>query len=81
NRFFLGVALAEIGALVGFVGFITTGKPALYPLGVTFTAIGFVRVAPTASHLDRDQRSLSERGIRLNLLAALNTSPRASGRE
>ncbi len=47
RRFFIRLALSEVPALVGFVGFLLTTEPWLYPLGAAFSAVGFARTAPT----------------------------------
>lgn len=71
TRFFLRVAFAEAPALAGFAGFVSTGRWWLYPLGAAFTSIGFVRVAPTAANLARDQEMLDADDSALSLIAAL----------
>jgi F0F1-type ATP synthase membrane subunit c/vacuolar-type H+-ATPase subunit K len=61
RRFFLRMAFAEAAALLGFVGFILTGNPAIYLVGAAFTVVGFVLLAPTAGNLARDQEALRAR--------------------
>jgi hypothetical protein len=75
QRFFLRIALSEVAALVGFVGFIVSGAGWLYPLGAVFTVIGFVRLAPTARHLAQDQDDLRRRGCAHSLVPALRRWP------
>lgn len=71
QRFFLHIAFAESAALAGFLGFIFTGAGWLYPLGAVFTAIGFSRMAPTATKLEHAQAELHGAGCHRSLLAAL----------
>jgi hypothetical protein len=71
TRFFLRVALSEGVALWGFVGAINTGKLWLYALGLAFTAIGFLRLAPTAANLAREEQNLAVGGCPCSLIAAL----------
>lgn len=75
QRFFLRIALAEAAALAGFVGYLASSGGWLYPLGAFFTAIGFVRLAPTVGHLQQDQEVLRARGCGLSLTAALRRLP------
>jgi len=62
TRFFLRLAFSETIALLGFVGFILTGRWWVYPVGAVFTAVGYARLAPSASNLSRDQDHLVVRG-------------------
>jgi hypothetical protein len=71
TRFFLRIALA----LLGFVGFLLTGNPAVYPIGAAFTVVGFARLAPTAGNLARDQQELGRTGCPRRLVAALREVP------
>jgi F0F1-type ATP synthase membrane subunit c/vacuolar-type H+-ATPase subunit K len=74
RRFFLRMGLSESAALLGFVGFILTDNPAIYPLGAAFSAVGFALLAPTAANLARDQEALRRYGTRTSLLQALRAS-------
>ena len=74
RRFFLRMGLSESAALLGFVGFILTDNPAIYPLGAAFSAVGFALLAPTAANLARDQEALHRYGTRTSLLQALRAS-------
>jgi F0F1-type ATP synthase membrane subunit c/vacuolar-type H+-ATPase subunit K len=74
RRFFLRMGLSESAALLGFVGFILTDNPAIYPLGAAFSAVGFALLAPTAANLARDQEALRRDGTRTLLLQALRAS-------
>ncbi|HEX4980424.1 MAG TPA: hypothetical protein VFV63_01950, partial [Ilumatobacteraceae bacterium] len=75
TRFFLRIAVSDATALTGFVGFILSGNPATYPIGLIFTAIGFTIIAPTAANLARDQMRLSLGGCGRNLVADLRRGP------
>ena len=71
SRFFQHIAIAESVALAGFVAFIATDEPLLFPLGVLFSAVGFASAAPTARHLARDQERLSLSGCGRSVVGAL----------
>lgn len=73
TRFFLRIAFAEAAALVGFVGVFLSGEAWMYPLGALFTAVGFIRVAPTSRNLERDQEALNLAGCGLSLTTLLVT--------
>jgi hypothetical protein len=78
TRFFLRVAFSESVALLGFVGFMVTGRGWLYPLGAAFTAIGFCWLAPTARNLAKDQEALVAAGCGRSLVSALAVLPPSS---
>lgn len=78
TRFFFRLALAESAALTGFVAFFVTGDLAMYPLGLAFTAVGFVGLAPTAGNLGRDQQDLTTAGCARSLIAALRQPTEAA---
>jgi hypothetical protein len=44
-------------------------------VGAAYAAIGYVRIAPTARSLARDQEHLNRAGSSLSLVAALATMP------
>jgi len=71
QAFFLRIAFAESTALLAFVAFILTGAGWLYLIGMAFTAIGFMRLAPTATRLAKQQEALTRTGCALLLVAAL----------
>lgn len=75
QRFLLRIAFAESSALLAFVAFIVTGAGWLYLIGAGFTAIGFVRLAPTATHLAEEQDELNRAGCSRSLVAALRQHP------
>lgn len=75
TRFFLRLAFGETPALVAFVVFVLTGRAWLYLVGLPFTAIGFLRAAPSGRNLDRDEEALVAAGCGRSLRAALGTVP------
>jgi hypothetical protein len=79
TRFFLRVAFAEAAALAGFVGAFLTGEAWMYLVGMPFTAVGFVRLAPTTRNIDRDQDALNQQGCGLSLMHLMVTSRPAPG--
>ncbi len=82
TRFFVQIALAELPALFGFTGALLAGAIAPYLLGAAVAAAMFVRVAPTARHLDRDQQELRNRSARslVTVLATATVRPPDQGR-
>lgn len=77
-RFFLRLAFAEATVLLGFVGFLLTGRWWMYPLGGAFAAAGLVRLAPTAGNLATDQEELRAVGCSRSLLGAMTIPPSPS---
>jgi len=75
TRFLARVALADAAALIGFVAFILTQNPAMYPLGLAFSIVGFLHLAPTAANIERDQQALIATGSSRSLLTALCIGP------
>ena len=71
TRFFGRVAGAEAAALVAFVVYLLTGTPALYPLGLVFSALGLAYGGPFRATLVRDQEELALRGCPIALVPAL----------
>lgn len=53
NRFFIRLGLANAAALTGFVGVNLTGSALPYVAGLGWAAVGCLRLAPTASRLER----------------------------
>lgn len=79
TRFFLRMAFAESAALAGFVLYIALGPWWVYFIGAAFTAVGFVRLAPTRRHLMQDQDALSLSGCTRSLLEALRSVSATGG--
>lgn len=73
TRLFLRIAFAHAAALVGFVGFSLSGEAWMYPLGASFTVVGYVRLAPSRRNLERDQEELNQQGCVLSLTDLLVT--------
>ena len=69
---FLGRAAGpEAAALAGFVAYLATGVPALYPLGLVFSALGLAYAGPLHATLVRDQEQLALEACALPLVPAL----------
>lgn len=81
TRFFLRVAFADTSAVVGFLGFVLTGRPFVYVVGAAFTALAFAVVAPTARNLAREQQRLVASGCGLSLVDAIRRRPGSSEAE
>jgi hypothetical protein len=75
TRFFLRLAFSESVALFGFVLVFVVGPAWLYFLGAAFTAVGFARLAPTRSNLERDQQALLAAGCTRSVVGALRGNP------
>jgi hypothetical protein len=45
----------------------------MYPLGASFTVVGYVRLAPSRRNLERDQEELNQQGCVLSLTDLLVT--------
>lgn len=75
QRFLLSIAVAELPALVGFVGAFVAGRPLAYLVGAVGSAVGFALLAPTRARLDREQDELVSRGSTVDLRAALRIPP------
>lgn len=73
TRFFLRIAFAEVGVIVGFLGFALTGNPAVYLVGFVVGAAGMIDAAPTAAHLRRQQAELRAAGSDVDLVSALTS--------
>ena len=71
QRFFLRVALSELPALMGFIGFVLVWTGWIYLIGLGIAVIGHGLAAPTNSRIDRDRERLTASGCRRDLAAAL----------
>ncbi len=69
--FFLRAAIFEAVAMFGWVATFVTGHWWLYWLAAVLTLTSFARSAPTRERLAAEQRSLSARGCRHDLVQAL----------
>lgn len=74
TRFFLRLAFAESAALVGFVVSVSIGPLWVLWIGMAFTLVGFVRLAPTTRNIEADQRRLTATGHHRRLFPALLAS-------
>jgi hypothetical protein len=72
KRFFLRLAFAQAAALLGFGGFILTGAPVVFFLGLGVTLVGFARAAPTRAQLAADEYRLAPAGDTIGIGAALS---------
>ena len=73
--FFVGYALAQAPALIGFVATFETRRLWVYFLGVALALPGMFLIAPTSGNIAKRQRKLREGGSSLSLLEALSTPP------
>jgi hypothetical protein len=79
-RFFIGVGIAEIPALVSLALTLATDVLWVYLIGMVFSLTGFFRIAPTKRNLARDQEAIRSAGSPLDLtLALISAGPSAPG--
>jgi hypothetical protein len=71
SRFFARTTAATLPALAGLAAFVLSGVPALYPLGLAFTAVGLAVAGPFHATLVRDQERLALDGCAISLVPAL----------
>lgn len=71
---FLGIAFAELAALLGFVAAFLAEAVWPYVIGMLVSFAGFGLIAPTAARIRRLDENLSSRGCTESLRAALYTS-------
>ncbi|MFZ0250227.1 MAG: hypothetical protein WAL61_09800 [Acidimicrobiales bacterium] len=73
SRFFLWVGVGEVPAFIGLAATVATGHFWLYLVGCVFAVAAYVRIAPTANHLAKDQAQLDRNGNHRSLISALGT--------
>jgi len=73
TRFFVRLAAGEVPALVGFAMSFVVGSGFPFLVALPFTAIGFLRAAPTAAAITRDDEALATTGSALSLRNVLYT--------
>lgn len=66
-NFFLGVAVAESPALLGFVVTLIQGEISSLLIGLVFTGLGLNLLAPTRANIERGQRTVEVVGSPLSL--------------
>jgi hypothetical protein len=71
-RFFLWVGVGEAPAFIALVFAIATNHFWIYPVGLLFALLSFVRIAPTARHLAKDQRRLDQSGTPCSLVVTIH---------
>jgi hypothetical protein len=54
SKFIIRAAIAEAGALLGIVGFMTTGQWWMVPIVLVIAVVGFASTAPTAAAVERE---------------------------
>jgi hypothetical protein len=74
-RFFLWVGVGEAPAFIALVFAVATNRFWIYPVGLVFPLLSFVRIAPTARHLAKDQHRLDQSGTPCSLVSALASMP------
>ena len=71
TRFFLGIAVSESVAMLGFVGAFVAPGSVVYLVGGAISLVGFSFMAPTRRHLEREDEELRGRGCAISLYDAL----------
>ena len=71
TRFFIGLGLAEVVALIAFAAALVVGNRWLYVIGLGFALYGLWMIAPSRKNLARDQDRLRLQGSSLDLTSAL----------
>lgn len=72
RRFFLWVGCGEAPVFISLVAVVVTGRWWIYVVGLLFTLVAFARLAPTSTHLDRDQQAIAAAGSTLSLRDVLD---------
>lgn len=73
-RFFLRIAVAEVPALVGFLGYVLSGGVELFLAGAAFSLVALYRAAPTVGRVAAETERLRTGGCGRNLVLALRTA-------
>ncbi len=71
SRYVARLTGTTVPAFAGFVAFVLAGVPALYPLGLAFSAVGLAVSGPFHATLVRDQERLALDGCAISLVPAL----------
>jgi hypothetical protein len=68
---FIGIGIAESGALIAFVGVFVMGTYWIYLVGLAFALFGLSEIGPTRREIQRRQQQIEEQGSSLSLITAL----------
>jgi hypothetical protein len=79
-RFFLWVGVGEAPAFTALLFAIATNHFWIYPVGLVFAMLSFVRITPTVRHLAKDQLRLDQSGTHCSLVSALASMPAGRSR-
>lgn len=71
TRFFVGIAVSESVALLGLVGAFVASSSVVYLVGGAIALVGFSFIAPTRTHLEREDEASQSRGCAISLYDAL----------
>jgi uncharacterized membrane protein YfcA len=80
TRFFVGIALAESAALLGFILVFVANRLWPYLVGLVVSLAGFAMMAPTGRNIERDEEHLRAAGAPVSLWDALTQPPHRSAR-
>lgn len=78
GRALIGVAVAEVPALLSFLAAFLADQAWLYLVGAVIAAVAFAMVAPTEGDLDRKESELRAQGCAVSLRQALSTTANPS---
>ena len=74
GSFFIGIGVAQVAILYGFVGVFVAGKFWIYLLGMALGLAALALVGPTRRELARRQEQIAAQGSSLSLVRALKES-------
>lgn len=77
-RYVLRVGFVDLPVCVGVSGWVLTGEPFVYVIGIPFTLLAAARAAPTPNRIAIDQQEVTDKGSSLSLADLLDQPPRAA---
>ena len=75
KRFFVRIAVAEVGALIGFWAAFAVQGSVVYYASALLSLVGYRYAAPTRDSLQREQQTLYQQGCGASLVATLRGGP------
>jgi hypothetical protein len=76
---FVGIGVGQVPAMVGFVGTMVARRLTVYLIGLAFSTIGLLLVAPSRWNVEHRQRQLDEAGVPVSLGSVLTRRPDDDG--
>ena len=78
TRYILRIGFVDLPVTVGVAGWIITGAPLVYLVGIPFTLLAAARVAPTRHRIAIDQQEITDKGSSLALRELLDRPARTA---